>query len=197
MKEGGGKMIKELRRIAVVLIGCVLISAILYKVTQKDLWLTLVITFGTTSYHFFMRLLVGFIYNSLMKNRADITKKWYQLQPWEQKLYEVLHVKKWKNKMPTYENDFFDPRLHSWDEIAQAMCQAELVHETSVVFSFLPLLFAVWAGAFPVFLITSVAAACFDLIFVIIQRYNRPRIMKLANIEKKRYLFRSGRSGTA
>ena len=33
--------------------------------------------------------------------------------------------------------------------------------------------------------ITSVAAACFVLIFVIIQRYNRSRIMKLAKLEKR------------
>ena len=178
-------MLKELRKIAIVLLGCVLIFTILYAVSQKGIWLTLAITFGTISYHFFMRLLVGFLYNTRMKNQADTTKKWYQMHPWEQELYEVLHVKKWKNKMPTYEKDFFDPRLHSWDEITPAMCQAELVHETCMVFSFLPLLFAVWFGAFPVFLITSVAAACFDMLFVIIQRYNRSRIMKLAKSKKK------------
>lgn len=179
-------MAKELRKIAVALFGCALVSTIVYRLTQEGIWLTLAFTFGTTFYYFFIRLLVGSVYNNLMKNRAHTAGKWYQMRPWEKKLYEVLRVKKWKNKMPTYEKDFFDPGLHSWDEIAQAMCQAELVHETSMVFGFLPLLCAVWAGAFPVFLITSVAAACFDLIFVIIQRYNRPRIMKLAKLEKRK-----------
>ena len=101
-------MLKELRKIAIVLLGCVLIFTILYAVSQKGIWLTLAITFGTISYHFFMRLLVGFLYNTRMKNQADTTKKWFQMHPWEQELYEVLHVKKWKNKMPTYEKDFFD-----------------------------------------------------------------------------------------
>ena len=81
--------------------------------------------------------------------------------------------------MPTYRKDFFDPKLHSWSEIAQAMCQAELVHETIVVFSFLPLLFSIWVGAFPVFLVTSIAAACFDMILVVMQRYNRARVIKM------------------
>lgn len=179
-------MAKELRKIAVALFGGVLVSTIAYRLTQEGVWLTLAITFGTAFYHFFIRLLVGSAYNSLMKNRADTAKKWYQMRPWEKKLYEVLRVKKWKNKMPTYEKDFFDPGLHSWDEIAQAMCQAELVHETSMVIGFLPLLLSVWTGAFLVFLITSAAAACFDLIFVIIQRYNRSRIMKLSKLEKRK-----------
>ena len=41
--------------------------------------------------------------------------------------------------MPTYDPTLFGPQIHSWDEIAQDMCQAELVHETIVVFSFLPI----------------------------------------------------------
>ena len=65
------------------------------------------------------------------------------------------------------------------DEIAQAMCQAELVHETIVILSFVPVAFSAVFGAFWVFLITSLCAAAFDLMFVIIQRYNRPRIIRL------------------
>lgn len=88
-------------------------------------------------------------------------------------------MKHWKNKLPSYQPEYFDPQKHSWDEIAQAMCQAELVHEVIVVLSFVPIAFSVWFGALPVFVITSVAAAAFDLMFVIIQRYNRPRVMRL------------------
>ena len=60
------------------------------------------------------------------------------------------------------------------------MCQAELVHEVNAAVSFVPLLFSVWVGAFPIFLITSIIAAGFDLLFAVIQRYNRPRVMRLA-----------------
>lgn len=86
--------------------------------------------------------------------------------------------------MPTYDPTCFDPKLRSWNEIAQAMCQAEIVHEVIVVFSFLPLLAAIPFGAFGVFLITSLLAALYDLCFVIMQRFNRPRILKF--IEKER-----------
>ena len=137
------------------------------------------ITFGTFLYHFAMRLLVGHVLNCVMANKADLTKKWYRLIPFEAKIYKLLNVKKWKGHMPTYDPSLFDPKLHSWEEIAQAMCQAEIVHEVIAVLSFLPLLAAIPFGAFGVFLTTSLLAALFDLCFVVMQRYNRPRILKL------------------
>ena len=154
-------------------------AAALFSHFNKGAYLTLAITFGTVFYHFGIRLLIGTFYNIVMKNRADYMKRWYQLRPWENRLYQFLHVKKWKNCMPTYAPDVFSPQKHTWDEIAQAMCQSELVHETNVVFSFLPVTASVWFGAFPVFLITSVCGALFDLLFVAMQRYNRARIMKI------------------
>ena len=137
------------------------------------------ITFGTFFYHFAMRLLVGHILDRTMQNKADYRKAWYQLRPWEAKLYKGLNVRKWKRNMPTYDPSLFDPKLHSWEEIVQAMCQAELVHEVIAALSFLPLLAAIPFGSFFVFLLTSLLAALFDLSFVIMQRYNRPRILKL------------------
>ena len=141
--------------------------------------LTLAITSGTTAYHFLMRLFVGFLFDTFMKNKADHSKKWYQCSKWEEDLYKRMKVKHWKNKLPSFKPEYFDTRKHSLDETAQAMCQAEIVHETIIVLSFVPIIFSVWFGALPVFVITSVFSAAVDLIFVIIQRYNRPRIIKL------------------
>ena len=81
--------------------------------------------------------------------------------------------------MPTYDSSLFDPKLHTWDEIAQAMCHAEIVHESIAVLSFLPIIAGIWFGAYPVFIITSIIAAIIDMMFVMMQRYNRNRIMKI------------------
>ena len=86
--------------------------------------------------------------------------------------------------MGTYDPDSFDPGIHTWEEIAQAICQAELVHETIIVLSFAPVLASCLFGELIVFVVTSGLAACFDAIFVIMQRYNRPRIRKLVEREK-------------
>lgn len=161
-----------------------LLTAVFTALTQQTWALPFAITFGTFFYHFAMRLLVGHILNRTMKNKATLSGKWYQLRPFEVRLYKALKIKKWKGCMPTYDPTLFDPKLHSWDEIAQAMCQAEIVHEVIAVLSFLPLLLAIPFGEFLVFFITSLLAAMYDLCFVIMQRFNRPRIINLINKER-------------
>ncbi len=151
----------------------------LYKHTGRGLTLTFAIICGTVAYHFCVRLFIAELFNHFMDNRADCSKKWYQLYRWEERFYKVIRVKQWKQKMPILDPRFFDPAVRTWDEIAQAMCQAELVHETNVVVSFVPIFFATWFGALPVFLITSILGALSDLVFVFIQRYNRPRVMRM------------------
>ena len=94
-------------------------------------------------------------------------------------LYEKLSIKNWKRRLPTYDHTLFDPRVHTWEEIAQAMCQAELIHETIVMLSFLPIAEGIGFGAYPVFIVTSVLAAGCDTLFVMMQRYNRQRVVKL------------------
>lgn len=158
---------------------CTVVSFCLYKISENNVILAAAITFGTTAYHFFMRLSVGFIFNKTINNRTDYRKGWYQCRAWERKLYERLNVKHWKGIMPTYDTSLFDYTKHSWDEIAQASCQSELVHETIILLSFVPILFSIWFGAIMVFIITSILAALFDLTFVVMQRYNRPRIIRM------------------
>ena len=172
-------MAKALHRSVGIVCLLTIISIILYNQTSQGLFLTLAITFGTTAYHFMMRLLVGWFFENIMHNHADYTRKWYQLRPRERRFYAFCKVKKWKNKMPTYRPERFSPDRYTWAEIAQTMCQSELGHETIAVLSFLPIVSAKWFGALPVFVITSICAAVFDLLFVMMQRYNRDRVVRM------------------
>ena len=178
------KIIKNITIISFIL--TLLFSAVYFH-TENSASLSLAITMGTTLYHFAMRLVVGFFYDRIMNNKADLSRWWYQPKGFEKRIYNWLNVKNWKGIMPSYEPELFDPQKHTWNEIAQAMCQAELVHETIILLSFVPILFAKLFGALPVFVITSLLAAAFDMIFVIMQRYNRPRVIKLAERERKKY----------
>ena len=173
---------KNLKYIPFLLAAGTAILALLYMKTSCGVLLSLAITFGTITYHFAMRLLTGLVFQLVMHNRADYRKKWFQVSQREMVLYDKLKVKQWKQKMPTYDAELFNPRIHTWDEIAQAMCQAELVHETIVVLSFLPIIEGIWFGAYSIFIVTSVLSAGFDMMFVMIQRYNRQRIMKIARL---------------
>ena len=174
-------MAKIVKGIAAFSLAATVILAISYKVTSSGILLPLAITSGTIAYHFVMRLMVGLAFHATMRNKADYRKRWYQVSKREMAVYEKLKVKQWKRRMPTYDPALFDPRLHTWEEIVQAMCQAELVHETIAVLSFLPILAGIWFGEYPVFIVTSVLSAACDIVFVIMQRYNRQRVAKLLN----------------
>lgn len=161
------------------LVGIVLFF-VLYHFTKLGELYSFGVTALTIFYHFAIRLLIGeFVVIKLKVNKADYRHKWFQQTEWEKKLYKKMKVKQWKAKMPTYSPEEFDIKKHSMEEIVQATCQSEIVHELNVVASFVPLLFTLFFGDFLVFLMTSLVAACFDLMFVIMQRFNRPRLVRM------------------
>ena len=158
-------MPKIMKTVAVAAPVLTAVFAVLYQFFPFGAYLSLAITFGTIAYHFVMRLIVGLIYNVTMRNRANYNAAYFRQRSWEKKLYQALHVKQWKGKMPTYSPENFDPTRHSWDEIAQAA--------------------AIPFGDFRVFFFTSLGGALFDGFFVIMQRFNRPRVVKMAEREKR------------
>lgn len=153
------------------------LCTLIYRFTPLGWLLSCAITFGTTFYHFAMRLLVGY----LVPNTFDYRSAWFRPKPFEAKLYRKLRVKKWKDRMPTYDPRLFSMAENTPEQILKNMCQSEVVHEIIVLLSFLPLLFTLIWDDFFVFLITSVLAAVADTSFVILQRYNRPRVERLIN----------------
>lgn len=166
---------------AVVTLAATAVLAFLYRRSHLEWILSAAISTGTTCYHFAMRLLVGGVVPHLIRHPRK--RKWFQQRNFEPELYAALKVKCWKDHMPTYDPASFSLRHHSLDEILHNCCVSEAVHEVIMVFSFVPLLFSLLWGAFPVFLITSLLAAAFDGCFVIMQRYNRPRLTHI--LEKK------------
>ena len=141
-------------------------------------WLPAVaISTGTTFYHFAMRLAAGWIVPKTLKHPRR--RKWFLQKSFEPKLYKLLRVRQWKDHMPTYHPASFSLEENTLEQIVDNCCVSEAVHEVIICFSFVPLVFAVWWGVFPVFFITSVLAAAIDCSFVIIQRYNRPRLIRI------------------
>ena len=159
---------------------------LLYACFPYGTWLTAAISCGTTAYHFLMRLAVGYAFQCALHNRVNVRHPWFRTHKWEERLFRLLRVDRWRGRMPTYDPDAFSPRLHTWEEIASAMCQAELVHETIVLFSFLPVFATCVFGDFWIFFATSLAAACYDMMFVMMQRHCRPRVLSVAERQRKR-----------
>lgn len=139
----------------------------------------LAITLGVTFYHFAMRLAVGSAVHCIMKNKADHTRAWFREKGFERKLYRLLRVRGWKKHLPTYSPESFDTSQKTVKEIVGATCQAEVVHELIMLFSLLPMLLIPVLGGAAALIVTSVLAMLIDAMFVVLQRYNRLRLVKV------------------
>lgn len=134
-------------------------------------------------YHFWVRIIMGNI-SKLFKINRD--HWWFKEKFFEKGLYKFLRVKKWKNKALTYNPESFSLKKHSLDEIADVMTKSELDHWLNELISLSSILFAIIWGELWIFFITAIAAMVFDAQFIIIQRYNRPKVQRI--LEKRRYL---------
>ena len=177
---------RVMKSTAAATLAVTVILALLNHFFPRDWLLSVLISTGTVFYHFAMRLAVGAVVPKMMSHPGR--RKWFAQRSFEPKLYKVLRVKQWKDHMPTYDPASFSLRENTLEQVINNCCVSEIVHEVIICFSFIPLLFTFLWGAFPIFLITSVLAAGIDGCFAIMQRYNRPRLVRI--LEKKEALGR-------
>jgi len=168
-----------MKSIATITLVSTLILTLVYCRNGHSGVLAAAISLGTTAYHFVMRLAVGTIVPRATDYNFDYRNPWFQPRAWEAAFYRKLGVKAWKGRLPTYAPDQFSLKTNTLLQVIQNMCGAEIVHEIIIVLSFLPLAAVPVFGEFPVFLTTSVLSALFDSLFVIAQRYNRPRLVHI------------------
>ena len=176
---------KTIKISTIILVVLTVFFTLIHQCSPNIVILSIAITFGTISYHFLMRLAVGYVVNGIFHNRFNYKRKWFQEKKFEKRVYEVLRVKKWKDKMPTFAPEMLDLKVHTWEEIAGALCQSEVVHSIIVVLCFVPILATLIWGTFWVFFITSILSAVVESLFVIMQRYNRPRVIRMIEKERK------------
>ncbi len=81
--------------------------------------------------------------------------------------------------MPTYDKKALSFQEKSIKEIIGATCQAEVVHELMLVEALIPLILIIPYGKAIIFISTTLLCIFIELVFIIIQRYNRPRFVKL------------------
>lgn len=134
-------------------------------------------------YHFWGRIAMG---NVTKLFRIDRDHWWFKERSFEKKLYQLLRVKRWKGKALTYDPELFSLKNYSLDEIASSMTKAEVDHWVNEVISLVSILFSLVWGRFWIFLAAAVFAMLFDGQFIVIQRYNRPRLLRILEKEKLR-----------
>ena len=149
-------------------------SAIYENVTV--LWIGIV-SF-TIMYHLWARIIMGNV-TRLFKDKIKYTSLWFQERKFEKKLYKLLRVRKWKSKALTYNPELFSLKEYSLEEIANTMTKAETDHWINEIISLSTILFGIVWGNIWIFIVSAIIAMVFDAQFIMIQRYNRPRVLKL------------------
>lgn len=126
-------------------------------------------------YQFSLRLVFGEV-NKHFNIRYN--QLWFKELPFEKRLYKLIRVKKWKNKVPTFNPELFVIEDYTYEELANTMAKVEVDHWTNVIISISTLLFIIpWDRAY-FFITIAILAILFDCVFISIQRYNRPRVVK-------------------
>ena len=105
---------------------------------------------------------------------------------WEQggKVYEKLHIRKWKDYMPDMSQimpDMVPKRISKEsssvqiDRLVKETCVAELTHDVLIVVAFVCVLIWPGKGGFVMAMLFAIG----NVPYVLIQRYNRPHLIAL------------------
>ncbi|MBQ2938097.1 MAG: hypothetical protein IJE05_04390 [Clostridia bacterium] len=169
--------------IAITVITSMVCFTLYYRnIYKNEIILWIGITAFTIMYHFWVRIIMGNV-SKLFKKHINCKQWWFKERNFEKRFYKLIRVKQWKGKALTYNPESFSLKEYSLEEIANTMSKSEVDHWINEIISLSTLLFAIPWGEFWIFLITAIAAMIFDSQFIIIQRYNRPRIVKI--LEKR------------
>lgn len=115
----------------------------------------------------------------ITRNRNYKKSKYFWGTKSEQRFYNFIKVKHWKNHALTYDDRIFRGKNFSKENLILSMTQSELVHEMIFLFSFFPITMSNSFGHFGLLLILCSIFALSNLPFIFIQRYNRPRVLKM------------------
>ena len=173
--------------IALTLIFSIICFYLYYSGVYAENW---VLIFGvvvfTIMYHFWVRIIMGNV-SKLFKKYINYKHWWFKERKFEKKLYKILRVKEWKGKALTYNPEQFDLKENSLETIANTMAKSEVDHWMNEAISVSTMFFGfIWKQLWSAFIISAIVAMIFDSQFIIIQRYNRPRVMRILEKENKK-----------
>ena len=172
--------------IAITLITAIICFYLYYGGIYNESWVEILgIVAFTIMYHFWVRIIMGNV-SKLFKKHINYKQWWFQERNFEKKLYKFLRVKEWKDKALTYNPEQFSLKDNSLETIANTMAKSEVDHWINEVISLSTMFFGIWwRKLWLAFVISAIVAMIFDSQFIIIQRYNRPRIIKILKKKKE------------
>lgn len=159
----------------------------LFVNTHTEAFLVIGLIAFCVCYHVVSRLVIGYICERAFSEGVNYNSERYAVAEFEENFYRKLNFRKLKKKIPSIEETDFSIKKQSIEDIIALTCEAEVRHEFCMIASFLPMLLTLLFGYIPLFLITSAAGIIWDLGFALMQRYNRPRLMRTAEKQRERF----------
>ena len=173
-------------RYIIIVCSCTLIlSAILTLVCEVEFLYALGFTTLAVVAIVALDGLVAGVARMLPKKFADREKKIFHVSAKEKSFYEKLKIRKWKDRMPDMSRVMADmvpkqlgkcPKSSDAWRLVQETCRAEIVHWGLCLCA--PVIYFFWWNWIGVCL-SCLTVLC-NLPFVLIQRYNRPALVRLA-----------------
>ena len=126
----------------------------------------------------------------------DPDRGWFRIRPWERggDFYrDILGIDRWKNKLPTLKGLTHFSKKHLdgdgpgyLERFIVETCRSESNHMRAI---FSVVVMKLWTP-FGLWFLCLVLALVGNLPFICIQRYNRPRLQRLAALEERRAALR-------
>lgn len=136
----------------------------------------------------FIGILCFFIGESLPRDRFDENSFPYKIYKFEQngKIYDKLQIKKWKCKVPDMskimkdmlpKSVFYNSTSEDLAKLIKETCVAEFIH---LLLCFLSIgVYFIWCDGIGVLLCGITVLG--NIPFILIQRYNRPHLIRIKN----------------
>lgn len=119
------------------------------------------------------------------RNKNFLNSLWFCEHSWEKTFYDFIKVKQWKTRVGTYDKKLFAGKNFSKEKLVMTITQSELVHEIVFILSFCPVCLTKTFGHLPLLVVLCTIFAAANLPFIFIQRYNRPRVLKMQERKPK------------
>lgn len=177
---------------------------------ENPLMIALKITVFSTVFYTALNIGLAYLVRIFPKRLYNPDLSFYTEHSFEKQLYKKLRVAKWKDKFPERgrmvgfsKKSLKSPHDPAYiDQFIMETCIGEFVHYLWGIFGFLslPLTFLVDGTAkhIHVFIIIATLNLLVQLFFSIIQRYNRPRLIRIRNkLSAKKHRLSSTEKGQA
>lgn len=174
---------KPVKQVALILLSSALIMEIVFGILcfgkGYQQFFCIFVTALMIMYHVLIRFSTPRILQLLHKKEYNSDNWWFKQKFFEKPVYKLCRVKRWKEKLITYDPETFLLSYTSPEGVVQSMCHAEVIHVLLGFESLLSILFGLIFGRTWIFVLTGCFAAVWELRFVMAQRYNRPRVKEI------------------